>query len=288
MPTTRLPNARLLSALTAVLIALVVGGGCGGDDGPTPFQLVSAARQATLAADSARVAIEVESTGSVLTGSQPVTLDGEGAFDFEEKMGSLTVDLSALGLPGAGGKVPMVLAGDVFYIKLPAGLGLGAKPWLKLDVKALGGQLGIDLSSLQQVGRSDPTSALNYLEGVAEGDVKEVGKEEVRGTDTTHLRMTVDLERAKAEVSEGLRDDYDQIIDQLGRSTFPAELWVDGDDRVRRLRFTLEQPASEGATASSVTITQELFDFGTKVTATVPPADQVTDFAELFQSLTGG
>jgi hypothetical protein len=269
------------------LAVLALGAACGGGgDDATPFEVVSSARAKTLAEDSSKIALTIESTGNALTGGQPLKITADGAYDFAERLGALTMDLSALGLPGASGKVEMVLTSDVFYMKFPSSLSVGSKPWLKLDLNTLGEQSGIDLTGLQQVGGSDPTSALNYLEGVAQDGVTEVGKAEVRGEDTTHYRMTVDLERAKADVREDLRDDYDKIIDQLGRSTFPAELWVDADDRVRRMRFRLD-PGDNGD-VPPVTITQELYDFGADVEATPPPADQVSDFSELLRGLGGG
>jgi hypothetical protein len=233
------------------------------------------------------MAIEIESAPNALTGGKPLVLTGEGAFDFKKKVGSMTIDMSALGLPGASGKVPMVLDGEVFYIKLPSVFGLGPKPWLKVDLSTLGDQAGLDLSGLQQVGGSDPTSALNYLQGVSEDGITKVGDEKIRGVDTTHYKATIDLEKAKAQVDESLHDDYDKIIEQLGRSTFPADVWVDGDNLVRKMRVSL-RPASEQNDAAPVTITQELYDFGTDVEVEVPPADQVGEFSSLLSGLAGG
>ena len=64
------------------------------------------------------------------------------------------------------------------------------KKWLKLDIEKLGKGLGIDVSQLSQY--NDPTKMLDYLR--SSGDVDEVGKEDVRGVETTHYRAKVDLD----------------------------------------------------------------------------------------------
>jgi len=282
--------------LLAVVAVLALSVACGGGDDPTPFEVISSARSETLGAESARMSLLIEAPGSTLTGGQPLEITGEGSFDFAERVGALTMDLSSLGLPGASGQADLILTGDVLYMKLPPSLmGLGglsaSKPWLRIDLQTVGGQAGVNLSSLQQVGSSDPTSALNYLEGVSASDIETVGEAEVRGESTTHYRVTVDLERAKAQVADDLKDDFDQLIEQLGTSTFPAEVWVDGDERVRRIKFTIDPAAgdaADAADAAAVTITQDLYDFGTEVEASPPPDDQVTDFSQLLQGAPAG
>ena len=96
----------------------------------------------------------------------------------------------------------------------------------------------------------DPSGSLRYLRSVAD-DVLELGREKVRGRQTTHYRGTVDLTRA-------------------GGSTrsFPVEIWVDGDGLVRRYQY---HPLG-----SHETFVWEFYDFGVGVRLTPPAPDPPT------------
>jgi hypothetical protein len=90
------------------------------------------------------------------------------------------------------------------------------------------------------------------------------GHETVRGVATTHLRVTLDL----AALATRLRS-LGYTVDDPGRATEPADLWVDAQGRLRRMT---SPGRSDGATG---TITLELFDYGVQVDVQPPPADQI-------------
>src|SRR5581483_9141244 len=90
-----------------------------------------------------------------------------------------------------------------------------------------------------------------------------VGHETVRGVATTHLRVTLDL----AALATRLRS-QGYTVDDPGRATEPADLWVDAQGRLRRMT----SPGRSGG--ASGTITLELFDYGVHVDVQPPPADQ--------------
>jgi hypothetical protein len=64
----------------------------------------------------------------------------------------------------------------------------GGKPWIKVDLSAVGKQAGIDLSQFTQLG-TDPAQMVGWLRTVS-GDVTTVGTEQIDGVDTTHYRAT--------------------------------------------------------------------------------------------------
>ncbi len=266
---------RRLAFVLLVLVVVLLGPACGGDGGREPVAVLASASTETVDAKSSRVDLTVNIDDKTAPGGVR-KLNGEGAFDFTTGHGTLAMDTAALGLPGLAGKIQVVSLGDVYYVQVPSGF-LPGKPWLKLDLATLGQSSGLDLGGLQQLGSNDPSANLRFVQGAQ--DVEERGEAKVRGVDTTQYHFIVDLEKTKAKVSADLHDDIDRLIEQLGRSTYPADAWVDGDDRIRRLRITI--PGTGGAGASVVT--QEFYDFGVKVDAVAPPADQVSDFAELLQ-----
>jgi hypothetical protein len=106
---------------------------------------------------------------------------------------------------------------------------------------------------------SSPWSLLDALCG-ARDDAQVVGDEDVRGTPTTRVRLTVDSARAVACSPSGLRRP------EAGADAFPAEVWLDGDGRLRRMGCTW--PARRWlrlAKRQSHWMTTELWDFGAAV-----------------------
>jgi hypothetical protein len=275
-----------LAVLAAV--ALAACGGGGGDAAPTttssaettatvsgsdPSSLIALAGQKTRASGSARVSFTLEMTGGEANG----TMSGDGVFD--QRGGRMTMDLGGLAGGALGsGKAEVIFRDLVYYMKLPeaaaAQLPTG-KAWLKFDLGALSKQQGLDLEQLSQLNQSDPSQALQLLSGAE--DFEEVGKEDVRGAETTHYRGTVDMSRVAANAPEDLQDDIRKIVEQTGDTTVPMDIWIDGDGLVRRLRWTQHLP--QGTT---MTIEEELYDFGVDVDAQPPPADEVLDLTALL------
>jgi hypothetical protein len=227
------------------------------------------------------------STSFTVQGPGLPAVTGDGAFDFPARRGILSMNL-----PASLGQFEAVLDGVVFYVKLPAALSgeLGGKPWVKVDLNAIGRQVsGVDLSSLAQAQAADPTQAVNVLRGAS--DVTKLGTENLRGASVTHYKATIDVDKAIANAPPESRDALRQLANSLGTKTFPAEVWVDDQGRMRKLTYSLD--LSKVSVPTSVargsrpalglsTFTYELYDFGTTVRADVPPADQVTDLAALL------
>jgi hypothetical protein len=249
---------------------------CGGS-GADPVKALRAAATKTVAAGSARSAL------TLLTTAQPggtKTTKGTGAIDFKAKRATFAIDTSGLGLAGLSGTVDLVLADGVIYAKV-ASL-LPGKPWLKLDPKTLGASGSSNLGGLGALASGDPAAGIRLLDGVADG-AKKVGSEQVRGAATTHYRGTVDLEKVKVGASASMKASIDALIKQLGRSTYPVDVWLDNDGLVRRLRSRQASAASGATPAATVVRTEEYYGFGAEVAAEPPPADQVTDLADLLQ-----
>jgi hypothetical protein len=203
-----------------------------------------------------------------------VTFDG--SFDFKNRAGEYSVDAAAIGLQGSG-KVRTLVAGGVLYLSLDALEGgdpsstpdLAGKKWLKLDPQVFGGG--------GEIGQSDPNGSLDALKG-AKGDVKRVGSEKVRGTSTMRYRVAIDAEQAVNSAPEEQRDEVRNSIAALGSRTIPADVWVDGKGRLRKVRLRVAASASK--TKGSVAF--EYFDLGARVNVEAPPASEVVDFQELL------
>jgi hypothetical protein len=260
-----------------LLLAATVVAACGGEEemprtaadraSESTAALVAEAGESTSTQGSSRVAVDAT---LILPGGDEESFSGEGAFDYDEQVGRLTVEL-------AGTPTEVVFDGDVVYAEVPPGaLPLGRR-WVKIDLRSLGAASGIDLAQLVQAGQTAPGRYLRWLS--AARDVERVGEETVRGVETTHYRALIDLERLATEEPE-LRDSLRALSSEQGLDAVPTEVWIDGDGLVRRLRQDYETSPSGAKTRTSVTM--ELYDFGVEVDAERPEPEEVFDISELI------
>ena len=274
-----------VAGLVVALLAGACGGGGGGGAGKSPVEVLTGVPARTIAARSSRVTFTIHIPANPnVPPAAPVSVTGEGVFEFGTNKGRMTLDLSAAGLPG---KIESIVDDKVVYEKLPPSLASkvpGGKPWLKVDESVLSQRAGIDLGSLSQAQSSDPTQALEYLKGTS-GDLHELGRQRVRGEQSTRYALTIDLEKALAG-SPQAQQTLESFRKLVGTTSFPAQVWVDDAGRMRKFQFSLDLSKSSDPAASHyqgpITMTLELYDFGTPVNAAPPPADQVTDLGVLL------
>jgi hypothetical protein len=245
---------------------------------PTANVLLAAATK-TLDAKTSKVAFRVDVSGQ---GVPPTTVTGQGAFDYANRRGSISLVVPNLG------NLTTVIVGQTIYEQLPPALrpALGGKPWIKIDLTTIGSVAGIDLSSLSSAQSSDPSQALALLRG-ASSNVTVVGKETLRGESVTHYKATIDLDKAVANAPASARAGLQSVFKLLTTRSLPADVWVDDAGRLRKETFTTTLNTA-GRTLTSAT-NYELYDFGTTVSASAPPADQTTDLgAALHQQAPPG
>jgi hypothetical protein len=275
-------------ALPLAALALLGASACGESGQATPQAAVVQAAHKTSEAGSSRAFFEVTMTGLA---PRPLTMTGEGIFDSRERTGRMTMDMSRLaeGTDQELGEAEMIVDEFVVYMRFPFLQALQPEltPWLKFDVRELGKEQGLDLGQFSQLNQNDPSQALQYLRAAGE-DVEEVGEEDVRGVETTHYRMTIDLRRVVEQAPEDRRDEVRATIDRLievsGVRTLPTEVWIDDEGFARRLKFAYEDMHFAPGQNGDMTMTMELFDFGIEVDVQPPPPEEVTDIRELMEA----
>jgi hypothetical protein len=201
-----------------------------------------------------------------------VTFDG--AFDFGERAGEYSARLSAFGVP-SDEKVRGLLVDGAIYLGIDAlrdQPGFEATPvgveWLKLDAAILGAS---------EIAQRDPSVSIDALRG-ATGKVKRVGSERVRGARTTRYRVTLDVQQAVNSAPEDQRARVQASVGKLGSDTLPADVWIDGKGRLRKLQLRL----AGGAASNRGSVAFEFSDLGAPFTATRPPPSTVLDFGEIL------
>ena len=278
----RRATVSVLVAVTALVFA-GCGGGSGsgssasGDDGPVVLagrRVVTDARTQTLAAETARMTatvavdgetlLEMEGTGNLRTGA--------GQFTMHNYVSRVDPDRADFDMHVVGLDRTHAFLDVGPILSLPPG-----KRWVEVTVA--------DAVAEQLAGGADPSSGLDYLEGVAD-TVREAGREQVGGVPTTRYDLTVDLDSLVARASAGiaaidpvLAARYQQLAAAVDAGSGDGAAWVDGDGRVRRLRYTFEF----GDVTSTTTF--ELSDFGVPVDVAAPPDDEVVPFDDVADQL---
>lgn len=283
----------LRATILAVAFALLTACGSPGTSSEGGFegdatQLIAASADATTDAGSALMTMQM----TMSTPRGEVTMDAEGAYDFAHSKGEMTMTMElpeAAGEMGGTQTIDMVFEDLVVYMKYPmmSQLAPGSKPWIRLDLEVIGRESGMDFGSMMQSGTSDPSQMLEWLRGVS-GDVEVVGEEEVRGAPATHYAGTIDFDKvadqAPAEVREQLKASISTMTKAIGTSTVPFDVWI--DDQGRAVRMEQSFDFTGGATEeASMSITVDIFDFGTEVDIQIPPASQTSDFQDLMGSM---
>lgn len=249
--------------LVPVVLALAAGSACGsgskaGTETLTPLDQVRAAAK-TVSEGSSKLAL----TSDTKVGAQDVKIDGLGAF---ETVGGVTNGSFTLTLLGK--KVEEKIVDGVLYLKIP-----GQESYYKLKVS--------DLVGTQLADSSSPTSSAKLLAAI--DGVTKVGTATVRGTKTTQYSGTIDVKKAVARFKGGALQGAIDKFSSSGVSSIPVQVFLDDKGRLRRLTEHVVLMI-QGQTADSTT-QLDLFDFGTKVDVTAPPAEQVKDGAPLLAQL---
>ena len=122
----------------------------------------------------------------------------------------------------------------------------------------------------------DPAAAVAALRD-SDATLNEVRSETIRGEATKQYRVDVDGARLDGRFTSNHFDD---------RELVGMDIWVDGDQRLRRARWVLEvtwgdEVMDVGGTYRETT-TVEVWDYGVRVDVTAPAASDSCDFPEFF------
>ena len=219
-----------------------------------------------------------------------------GAFDNESGDFSFIIDMGFMAdqlgedLPpeaaGLLGEMEMRTIGETSYIRFPFfSIFLGAETeWIATPAEE--GQ-----SATSGFGGSTPSNPADFLEFFeeAKGTVEELGRESIRGTDTTHYLVVFDMEdllaNATPEERAGIEAEGIPPIDCL-----PMDLWISDDGLVNKYVIEmdgtgLDLPQDEAF--ESMVIDFEMYDYGSDIVIEAPPADQVTDMETLTFGIPG-
>lgn len=252
-----------VGAALSVVVVAIAAISCG----PAGGEVMAAAGRATTDSGTSRLALTITTLG-MSGGDDGRRVSAEGEFDYRRGDGRMVFNLGATGQAAPGELEVRVVSGSTF-VRVP-GEEMGGRPWLEIAAGSLG--TGSPLPGLDRP-INDPRSLLDALQG-AGGDVDKVGEENVRGVETDRWRASVDLKEAEKQLDGRSAREFAALREEFGRPSIPFEVWIDDEDRVRRLTYSLE------AHEETVRFELELYDFGAPVDVSAPPASEVTQFGK--------
>lgn len=306
-----------------------------GESGQTGFAATPGYLQRVVD-QSADTAYRFEMDANFSLGGAPIEIDGLATGEFDGIRQHLTMDMGAMfdgmmGQLGGGEELPEEMEGlldgdmtietvtdtDAMYMRAPffssmfgnvpadevgeAGDLLNAftsmgDGWGKVDLSELGDVLPGEAASALGGGQTyDPQVFLDMIKG-SEG-VEELGSDEIDGVSVNGLAADVSMaEMLEAQGMDGATAGAEGLEDM----TFPIEVWIDGEDQIRRVSFTFDgesladaaEEAGEDIDDMDIGSEMDAFEFGMtmdftdygdeSIEVTVPSGDEVVDITEDF------
>jgi hypothetical protein len=268
---------RLLPALLVLPVVAVLAAGCG--SGGSALSLDPVASAATKTQQTGTYSFDYTASMQVL--GQEFSFSGNGQSDTAKGRMQMSMDFN--GLPAQltqnGSTAEFVLSDKVMYLKMPflSGMLPGGKQWMKVDLTAAAKQAGTSLGSFGQL---DPQQWLQQL--LASSDTQKLGTDTVQGEQMTHYRTTIDPDKAMSKVPAAQRAAVRKAMKQIGLSTVPVDVWVDGKGLLRQESLSLT--LGQGLQNAAMKMTFDMHDFGEPVTVEVPPSNQVFDALSALES----
>jgi hypothetical protein len=240
-----------LSTVVGTLLALGIIHPLGGTE-----DALAAAAANTADAGSAKMTVALQAP----VHGTPLSLRGDGAYDFRTGRGKLTLHLPPEHAAWLGRSTfKSIIDGDTTYMYDPE-----RRAWEILEDSPPQSTLDV----FTELVPDDPTQILEFL--APGGEVEKVGEESLFGTETTHYRATVDVEQlvgnAPANVQKAVR--ASGMVHE--GDTLPVDVWVDDAGLMRRLDLK-----GQLGDVDNVALRLDLYDFGTEVDIKVPPPSKV-------------
>jgi lipoprotein LprG len=261
---------RLGTSAAAFALVLTAGCGAGGGDGSgtaseglTKANFASEVSQAQAEAETAHLDANMNVQGQQLqmTGDMDMSRR-DAAFDLTMSGGAL------------GGNARFILVDRVIYLKVP-GLTRNDK-FIKIDAAAGGGPMAEMFNRM--LGQLDPSKTFDAFDAVTQ--LQEKGTQEIDGEETTRYAVTVDTR--KALQAQGMAG---QVPQGQVPETITYDVWVDGENLVRKLRMDIPGPGQGAQALGEVDMT--LSEWGEPVDVSAPPAGQTTDMGQMMGQMEG-
>lgn len=272
-PLPRRKGLRLGIVAGIVLLGLAIGSFVWASRPDKPRFSLSASAAATKTIETVRFEMDLSIDGERV----PIN----GTMDVEANVMQMDIDGSAIfgGQSITSVSAIMDLDGLVLYIDaqavgqpLPQG-----KTWVRMDLRKLADQMGVDLAELTIGTSTNPLDATQLA--TTANNSTDIGRETILdGVEAEHFQFDVSIDDA-LKASGTSRDQLDASgIPDLPK-TLAIDAWVDADNRVRQIEFSLD------VAGQSADFSIRYTEINPVLTITLPTKAESMD---LFDLLIGG
>jgi hypothetical protein len=199
----------------------------------TPGAALTRAVDSTLAQGSAATTITGMIRDVPLVGDVTLSV-AEGELDMDGEAARLRRDLPVvsgrdLPLVGEIGDVELLYADGGAWIRGPLDV---ERAWIRVSDPQ-------DDAVASAPGLGNPLALLALVRAI-EGTPEELEQETLAGMETTRYRVIVDLDALDGEIGSGSRQLLDRLRTLHEDGRLPVDVWVDGDDLIRRIRYDVD------------------------------------------------
>lgn len=236
---------------------------------------------------SARIEGQIEIQGASVEGEpMDATIAFSSAFDNNTGDSSFLMDMSALAatmptdpddpfgdVADLLGEMEVRTIGDTVYMKFPFfTLLLGAETdWISMPADG-----SEDFTAEFSMAPGDPNEIFDAY-GDAPSTVEELGSENVNGVDTTHYRITFDVDQM--EMTDEEREEL-EASGLFADGQLPMDLWVSEEGYPVRMLLQIDGTQVDAPPEEQfelMTMQYDLFDINQPITIEPPPEEDVTD-----------
>jgi hypothetical protein len=248
----------------------------------------------TSKATSGHFSFTASVSGGATASAGAITISGSGGFDTKSKSAQLTVNLGALssllGSLAGGASVPstldVVVTNNTVYVHLPAIASKQQKgaEWLKFTSSSVPSSItgGVKVKP----NTVNPQQTLAAL--TKSVSVHKLGSSTVRGSSATHYRVVVNTAALIKTLPKSQQASSQKALTSMHLKTVPIDVYVDHHGYVTRVSANLSHlVVQKGSPAVGIKFSVDLYDFGTPVHVTAPPASKTVDGSKLLAGLGG-
>lgn len=266
-----------LSIVLALAAGAVGTSGCGGSGGNGAATVTPVVRAAYVTAREPGYRFDM--TIGVNYGGHSMTATATGSIDERDQRGTMSMKIGAQTLT-------MLLVKPYIYVQVPRAGATSlthGKRWVRANVDVYSQMLG----GRNQFGGNEvgAKQMLGFLKST--GQVSDLGSQTIEGVATTHYHALIDFGRYAASAPAAQRaaaQRYAELLQRItGSSSLPIDVWIDAQQRVRRISLQMQMCIEHGHINESMTM--NLYDYGRQpAVIKPPPASEVTDITSELKS----
>ena len=236
----------------------------------------------------------------VVTGSEGMApgiefaIEFSGEFDNATGNSSMIMDMSGLadaapageempaGFEDFFGEMEIRTIGDISYMKFGMFAMLGVPTeWVRMSADDAGSAAGsFGASPINPTEMMDAFSTDN-------AQIVDLGSEQVRGVNTTHYQITMDIEAMMEEADADSIEELENLGPLPVNGELPVDFWIGDDGNVYRMLLEIVGADVAESGFESMRMMWEMFDYGANIEVVAPPEEDVTDGDALAGFLTG-